>query len=55
MCRAGSYVQLRMYIISDTEHNLKLKFSMETYLTHIITIFEYYHASVILGNVDILY
>ena len=39
-----------MYIlsISGTEHNMKLKLSMLTYLTHIKPILEYYHASVII-------
>ena len=42
--------------ISGTEHRRKLKFSMQTYLTHINTIglFECCHASVILGKVDVL-
>ena len=45
-----------MYIyFSDIEHNAKLNFSLETHLTHINTIFEYCHASVILDNVDVLY
>ena len=35
-------------IISGTEHNMKFKFSMLTYLTYINTILEYYHASVII-------
>ena len=35
-------------IISGTEQNIKLKFSLLTYLTHIDTILEYYHASVII-------
>ena len=50
-----------MYIvtvcISDTESR-KLKFSMQTYLTHNYKnygLFEYCHASVILDNVDVLY
>ena len=30
------------------EYNMKLKFSMLTYLTHINTVLEYYHASVII-------
>ena len=33
-------------MFSGTEH-MKLKFSMLTYLTHINTILEYYHALVI--------
>ena len=41
--------------ISGTDHKRKLKISIQTYLTHINTIFEYYHASVILGNVNVLY
>ena len=32
-CRASSYVQWVEVIISGTEHNMKLKFSMLTYLT----------------------
>ena len=38
--------------ISGTEHNMTLRFSMLTYLTHINTLLEYYHASVI---IDVLY
>ena len=34
---------------------MKLKFNMLTHLTHINTIFEYYHASIVLGNEDVLY
>ena len=34
---------------------MKLKFNMLPHLTHINTIFEYYYASVILGNEDVLY
>ena len=41
--------------ISVTEHNMKLKFSMQTHLTHINTILEYCHASVIIDNADVLY
>ena len=41
--------------ISGTEHNWKLKFSMQTNLTHINTIFKYCHSSVNLDNVDVLY
>ena len=37
------------------ERNRKLKFSMKTHLTHINTIFKYFHASVILDIVDVLY
>ena len=34
-CRASSYVQWGVYIyISGTEHNMTLKFSMLTFLTH---------------------
>ena len=36
--------------ISCTEHNWKLKFSMQNHLTHISTIFEYWYASVNLDN-----
>ena len=35
-------------IISGTQQNMKLKFSLLTYLTHINTILEYYHASVVI-------
>ena len=38
--------------ISGTEHNWRLKFNVQTHLTHIITIFEYCHASVDLDNED---
>ena len=55
MCRASSVGVAVYFSISGTEHNRKLKFSRQTYLTHINTIFEYCHASVILGNVDVLY
>ena len=41
--------------ISGTEHNCKLKFGMQTHLTHINTIFKYCHASVNLNNVDVLH
>ena len=34
---------------------MKLKFSMQTHVTHINTISEYYHASMNLDNVDVLY
>ena len=34
--------------ISGTEHSRRLKFSIQTYLTHINIIFEYCHGSVIL-------
>ena len=37
------------------EHNRKLKFSMQTNLTHINTIFKYFLPSVILDIVDVLY
>ena len=37
------------------ERNRKLKFSMQTHLTHINTIFKYFHAPVILDIVDVLY
>ena len=33
----------------------KLKFSMQTHLTHINIIFEYCHASMSLDNVNVLY
>ena len=47
-CGASSSVQWRDLIISGIEQNMKLKFSLLTYLTHINTILEYYHASVII-------
>ena len=34
---------------------MKLEFKMLTHLTHIKTTFEYYHASMILGNEGVLY
>ena len=40
--------------ISVTEHNWKLKFSMQTHLPQINTVFEYCHASMNLDHVDIL-
>ena len=39
--------------ISGTEHNMQLKFSILTYLTHIKTLLEYYHVSLIID--DLLY
>ena len=53
-CRASPYVQWGIYI-SGTEHNWKLKFSMETHLTSINAIFEYCHGSVNLDDEDVLY
>ena len=47
-CPIGQY-------ISCKEHKRKLKFSMQTHLTYINTIFEYCHASVIIANVNVLY
>ena len=44
-----------MVYILGTEHDLELKFSMQTNLTDINTIFEYCHASVNLNNVYVLY
>ena len=41
--------------ISGTEQKLKLKFSMQTYLTHLNSIFEYYHASVNLDREYVLH
>ena len=35
-------------IISGTEQNMKLRLSLLTYLTHINTTLEYYHASLII-------
>ena len=57
MRRLSPYLLMGEVYISDTEHrpSRKLKFSMQTYLTHINIIFEYCHASVILDNVDVLY
>ena len=46
---------IKHVIISGTEHNRKLKFSMQTLLTHVNTITEYCHASVNLDYVDVLY
>ena len=44
-CRTSPYFQCGGAYISGTEHNWKLKFSMQPgiYLTHLNTIFEYYH------------
>ena len=50
ICRASPYEHR-----TGIEHNRKLKFSMQTNLTHINTIFKYFHASVILDIVDVLY
>ena len=55
MCRASPYVLWGDVNISFTEHNSKLKFSMQTYLTHINIISEYCHALLILDNVGVLY
>ena len=52
-CRASLYVQWEC--ILGTEHIWKLNFSMQTHLTLINTIFEYWHASVNLGYVFVLY
>ena len=41
--------------ISGRDHNWKLKFSLQTQLTHKNTNFEYIHASVELDNVDVSY
>ena len=41
-------------VISGTEHR-KLKFSMQTHLTHMNTILEYCHDSVIIDNADVFY
>ena len=41
--------------ISGTEYKRKLKLSMQTHQTHINTVFEYCHASVILDNINVLY
>ena len=58
MCRTSIYVLFRNVYISGAKHNRTLKFSMQTCLTHIniiFELFEYYHASVILDNEDVLY
>ena len=56
MCRASPYVQSGGCIHRTCiECNRKLKFSMQTHLTHINTIFKYFHAPVILDIVDVLY
>ena len=57
MCRASPYVQSGGMCVHGTgiERNRKLKFSMQTHLTHTNTIFKYFHASVILDIVDVLY
>ena len=47
-CRANIYVQWGDIYISDIEHNRKIKLSVYTHLTHINTISEYCHASVII-------
>ena len=52
-CRASPCVEFED--VSGAEHNWKLKFRMQTHLADINTIFEYYHASVNLDNVDVLY
>ena len=49
MCRASPYVHWRDAYISGTEHNWKLKFSIQTRLTYINNIFGYYHAN---GNAN---
>ena len=40
--------------IAGIEHR-KLKCIMQTHLTHLNTTLEYFHASVILDNLDVLY
>ena len=50
-CEASQRVDVS---ISGREHNWKLKFSLQTHLTHINTIFKYCHASVNLDNVHVL-
>ena len=52
LCRVN---QFPIFSWGYTEHNRKLKFIMYSHLTHINTIFEYCHASVVLDNVDVLY
>ena len=54
MCRANPYVQWGMYI-SGTQHQLKLKFSIQTNLAHKNTTFEYCHGLMNLGYVDVLF
>ena len=44
-----------MYISGAKHNNRKLKFSMQTHLTHINTIFRYYPATITLDNADVLY
>ena len=55
ICRASPYVLWGDLYISFTEHSSKFEFNMQTYLTQINYIFEYFHASVIFDNVDVLY
>ena len=55
MCRASPYLLWGDVYIKFTEHNSKLKFSMQTYLTLKNIIFKNCNASVILENVDVLY
>ena len=53
-CRASNYVQWWDEYITCTEHNWKLKFSMQSHLTDTNALFEYCHASENLEK-DILY
>ena len=54
---ASPCVQWGNVWISGTGHNGKLKFSMYmyTHLTHLNTIFEFYHVSLTLDNANVLY
>ena len=54
MCKGSPYVFLGGVHISGTKQSRKLKFSRQTYLSHIKIIFEYCHVSVLLDNVDVL-
>ena len=49
MCKTSPNILLEVYILG-TEHNRKLKFRMQIYLTQMNIIFEYCHASVILDK-----
>ena len=53
--RASPYIQLGMACISSREYNWKLKFSMQTQLTHENTTLECWCGSVNLDNVNGLY
>ena len=53
--KSKSLCYVRMYISQVQNMANKLKFSMQTHLTHINIIFEYCHASMSLDNVNVLY